>query len=461
MPRRKRTTALRIRELAPGNRVYAHCRDSGGNAQERSVAEQRTVIERYAAEHGLVIAGWYIDAATASGDYARRSDFAAMLEACRADPPPVAGVITYAASRWGRDEYDSAFYRIELRRHGVQVVSIVDPVPVGPFMAILETFQDWKNRTFLDDMSIHVRRGLRANVEAGYAPGGRPPTGYRAERVVIGHKRDGSPRTVARWVVDPDTGPRVTKAFALAAAGYTYAQIHLETRLLGAKESYVSLFRNRTYLGILKLGREEFTGKIEPLVDQATWDAVQARILPRREQAKQARRQNSPFLLSGLAYCALCDALMEGASDTRPNRADAPSSRVYRCRTAGCANGRVAMQDVDSAVLRAVLEKVLTPAHVGALLAAVRAKLDDPSVATDIARTVQEMAAVKRAVGTLLDALEDGTGGALTLERLRRARRNTRSSRSGPKSSGNGRRWPAWFSPLKMWRRSWRRYGSR
>lgn len=419
MPRRKRTTALTIRELAPGDRVFAHCRDSGGNAQERSVADQRTAIERYTAERGLIIAGWYIDEATASGDYARRSDFAAMIEACRADPAPVAGVITYAASRWGRDEYDSAFYRIELRRHGVQVVSIVDPVPVGPFMAILETFQDWKNRTFLDDMSVQVRRGLRANVEAGYAPGGRPPTGYMAEQVAIGHKRDGSPRTVARWVVDPETGPLVTRAFQLAAAGFPYSAIHEHLHLLGAKESYVAMFRNRTYLGILKLGDEEFPDKIPPLVDRATWDAVQARILPRREQARTARRRNSPFLLSGLAHCGLCGTSMEGSNDVRPGRVDEPSARAYRCRTPGCAIGRVATLGPDTAVLRVVLEQVLTPAHMRELLASVRAYLDDPTVAEDLARLTVQLVGIKRAAAKLIDALEAGTGGALTAERLR------------------------------------------
>ena len=390
-------------------------------ATRRSAAspDQRTAIERYAAERGLVIAGWYIDAATASGDYARRSDFAAMIEACRADPAPVAGVITYAASPLGarRVRFSVLSHRAApARRPGAS--SIVDPVPVGPFMAILETFQDWKNRTFLDDMSVQVRRGLRSNVEAGYAPGGRPPTGYMAERVAIGHKRDGSPRTVARWVVDPDTGPLVTRAFELAAAGFTYGVIHDSLRLLGAKESYVSMFRNRSYLGILKLGDEEFPDKIPALVDQATWDQVQARILPRREQARTARRRNSPFLLSGLAHCGLCGALMEGSNDERPGRADEPSARAYRCRTPGCAIGRVATLGPDTTVLRVVLEQVLTPVHLRELLASVRAYLDDPTIPDELARLTDELAGIRRSTVVLLNALEAGTGGALTAERL-------------------------------------------
>jgi site-specific DNA recombinase len=415
MPRRKTTTALKIRELQPGDRIYAHCRDSGGNAQERSVAEQRAEIERYAAAHGLIIAGWYIDEAVASGDYARRSDFQAMLDACRQTPPPVAGVVTYAASRWGRDEYDAAFYRIELRRHNVQVLSITDPVPVGPFMAIIETFQDWKNRTFLDDMSVHVRRGLRANVAAGYAPGGTPPTGYRAEKVVIGHKRDGSPRTVSRWLIDPATGPRVTRAFALAAQGATYGEIHAEVNLLGAKESYVSLFRNRSYLGILKLGAEEFTGHLEPLVDQATWDAVQARIKPRQETARNARRSVSPFLLSGLAHCGHCGHPLECATDRRPSHATTPSHRAYRCRQPACPLGRVNADAVDHAVLAQVLDQVLTPAHIRALLAGVQERLKDPAILAERAATARSIGQTERAVAKLLDALElDGDAATIT-----------------------------------------------
>ncbi len=419
MPRRKKTTALLIRDLHPGDRVFANCRDSGGTAQERSVGEQRTEIERYAANRGLLIVGWYIDEAAASGNYARRTQFEAMMEACRRDPVPVEGVLTWDAARWGRDEHDAAWYRIELRRRGIQVVSIVDPIPNSEYLAVLETIRDMKNRHFLDDLGRNVRRGLRANVEQGYAPGGSPPTGYRAQKVEIGLKRDGTSRIVSQWVVDEVKGPLVSLAFRLAAEGRSYQQIDAAVHLFTAKESYVSMFRNRSYLGILKLGAEEFPGKLPALVDQKVWDAVQARVLPRREQARVARRKNSPYLLSGLAVCGGCGHLMDGANDPRPDRADEPSARAYRCRTKDCPVGRVSTFKVDRAARSTVLDNVLTYEHMRQLLASVRAALADPSIQAELAMLTGQIAKVKRNLGLLLDAIEEGSGGAATSERLR------------------------------------------
>lgn len=160
---------MKIAELQPGARVYAYLRDSGGAGQERSVAEQRGAVERFCHERAWTIADYYIDEKTQSGDYNRRVEFAALLDACRRQPPPVDGVVTYSFARFGRDEYDSQFYRLELRRNGVQVDSVIDDVPAGPMAAVIEAVIDTQNRLFLDHMAATVREGLQTNVKAGYA----------------------------------------------------------------------------------------------------------------------------------------------------------------------------------------------------------------------------------------------------------------------------------------------------
>ena len=91
--------------------------------------------------------------------------------------------------RWFLDEATSAG-DIENR---VAFQELDHGVPGGTFAPLFEAFIDWKNRAFLDAMSRDVRRGLRANVAAGYAPGGTPPTGYRVERIEAELKRDGQP----------------------------------------------------------------------------------------------------------------------------------------------------------------------------------------------------------------------------------------------------------------------------
>jgi len=52
------------------------------------------------------------------------------------------------------------------------------------------------------------------------------------------------------------------------------------------------MFRNRSYLGILKFGEEEFPGALPALVDAATFEAVQARVTQKAEGARRARRRD-------------------------------------------------------------------------------------------------------------------------------------------------------------------------
>ena len=107
------------------------------------------------------------------------------------------------------------------------------------------------------------RNGWR--FRSGWAPGGTPPTGYRAERIEDGSKRDGQPRLVAKWVVDEEKAEQAEQAFAMCAAGCSYNAIHAATDLLRTKQSNWSMSCNRVYRGILKLGAEEFPGALPAL----------------------------------------------------------------------------------------------------------------------------------------------------------------------------------------------------
>ena len=425
MPRRKQTSVMQLKELGAGARVFVYARDSGGAAQVKSVTDQRAELAAYAAQRGWVIVRWFLDEATSAGDIENRVAFQELIMACRQQPPPVAGVLVWSLSRFGRDELDSQFYRLELRRNGVDVVSATDQVPGGTFAPVFEAFIDWKNRAFLDEMSRDVRRGLRANVAAGYAPGGTPPTGYRAERIEAGLKRDGQPRLVAKWVVDEAKAEKVKQAFAMCAAGYSYEEIHAATDLLRSKPSYWSMFRNRTYLGILKFGAEEFPGALPALVDAATFEAVQARMTHRQEAAGKARRRGSEYLLSGLLVCGRCGAAMVGGRNgQREERGIRLAGGTTGAEGSSGWGPPPAMRRMwrptrwSSLVVNTVLDRVLTPENFQRLLAKMRAALADPTVTDEMRRLEGEMSRLRRLVGNLLDMVEDG-GGQEVKERLK------------------------------------------
>ncbi len=215
---------------------------------------------------------------------------------------------------------------------------------------------------------------------------------------------------MARWVVDPETAPKITAAFTLFAGGASYAEIHAATRLYNSNGSYVSMLRNRSYLGVLKFGAEEFPNMIPPLVDQETWDACQARIAAGRAYAPEP---SSEYLLSGLARCGFCEGALSGGVDRRGERRGYKAWRYYKCdrkRRQGnevCPDQRhIGADQLEKRVIQAVLERILTPENVTRIAAELQERLGGARLAEEIADLDGRIAGVKRGLTNLLATAE-------------------------------------------------------
>ena len=120
----------------------------------------------------------------------------------------------------------------------------------------------------------------------------------------------------------------MTKAFEMRAGGASYKEVHEATQVMGTFGSYVTMFRNRTYLGIRKCGELEIEVAHKPLVSHELWDAVQSTLRKRPEKGESwpkgkphPMRANWPYLLSRLAYCTACgSAMVSGEDNVSGNR---------------------------------------------------------------------------------------------------------------------------------------------
>ena len=404
----------------PGDRVWGYGRDSGGIEQQESVASQRRAIEKYCRRNDLVLVHFFADEARVGSTTVGREGLEDLLYLARRDPRPVDGIIFWSFSRMARDQLDSQFIKIDLRRRGYVLYSMTDDIPDGEFAPVVEALIDWKNERFLKDLSQDVKRGLHDLAAKGYAPGGFPPRGYLAEKVQIGVKRNGQPHIVSQWVVDPELGPRVRRAFEMRAAGASYKEIHEATHVMGIFGSYVTMFRNRTYLGIRKCGDLEVENAHEPLVSRELWDAVQATLRRRPQKGEpwpqdkpHPMRIHSPYLLSGLAVCAECGAAMVSGADNVSGNRKTPwpfylCGRKKREGWRACPSGKIGARGPEEAVIQAVMQRALTAEFVLALAAEANARLsrEAPSVQKQIDDTRQRLAAIERAIRNLLDLAE-------------------------------------------------------
>lgn len=208
--------------LLPGARFAAYLRDSGGERQELSTAQQEGEIRTWCDRRGLLLTTIFRDEARPGSSTVSRQAFQDCIYHFRQPDCPEAGLVIWSFSRFARDIDDAQFFRADLRRRGFTVVSITDDIPEGPMGRLFEAVIDWKNEQFLEDLSRDVKRGLRDLVQQYGAVPGTPPRGFIRQPVVIGRRRDGRERIAHRWIPDPELTPSIRRAFELKAAGRPY-----------------------------------------------------------------------------------------------------------------------------------------------------------------------------------------------------------------------------------------------
>lgn len=406
-------------ELPAGSLVWGYLRDSGGDGQEQSVPQQRAEIEAYCQRWGLVLVMVFADVAKSGGSVVGREQFNDMVDLTTDAELRPKGLLLWNFARFARDLDDSSYYKATIRRRGMVVHSLTDPIPDGQWGRVVELIIDVSNEEKRRQTSRDVKRALAAMVRQGFAPGGTPPRGYIAEQVIIGHKRDGRPRKVSRWVEDPKLWELVKLAWRMRAEGKTYGEIQRATggRIYKARNCWPTFFRNRSYLGCIKAGGVEIADHHPAAVDQATWDAVQEireayPTYKRTGHPHAPRRVGAPSLLSGFAVCIECgSAMCYGVANSGPKKNYKwpyyICGRKNRHGAATCPSRRVAARAAERAILEAVASQVLTEEYAAALMEEIRVQLaDSAALDREIEHTALKLAECNKAIANLLELAE-------------------------------------------------------
>lgn len=401
--------------LFPGCTVWAYLRDSGGDGQEQSVPQQKEEISEYCKRHRLILAHVFSDTAKSGGSVEGREAFEDMLDMSSDPDLRPRGVLLWNFARFSRDLDDSSYYKALLRKRGIVVHSLTDPIPEGVYGRVVETFIDIANEEKRRQTARDVKRALAALVRQGYSPGGTPPRGYISVPVEIGKKRDGSARVVSRWDPDPELWDLAKIAWNMRAEGRSLQEITRETKgkLYKSSSCWYSFFGNKSYLGIGKCGDLEVPDHHAPMIDQSTWDMVgklRRKPCTSAGNPRHPRRIAFPSLLSGLAVCGHCGYSMTRAKSKQKN---GKYWHYYVCGRKinhaydSCSGRQVNGIRADELVLDAVLNRVLTLDFLIDVLDQAKEMMQNTDdIDKQIESIREDLNQVNRAIDNLLDLAE-------------------------------------------------------
>jgi DNA invertase Pin-like site-specific DNA recombinase len=322
-----------------------------------SIRAQRDYCQRKAGELRATIVEEFIDRGK-SARTADRPELQRLLRRVREDSE-IRYLIVHKIDRLARSREDDVQLGLLFAKHGVKLVSAtenIDETPSGKLVhGIMATIAEW----YSGNLSEEAKKGMRKKVEAGGTPG-KAPLGYVNQRMKIPGK------DIGVVVVDPVAGPIVAHCFRCYASGmYTLGDLTDDANDLGLRmpatkslperplqpQQMHRILRNRYYLGVVTYGGVEYPGDHEALIDEATFNTVDA-ILTARNLNKD-KTKSRPHHLKGSLFCARCGRRLGITAPTKQRTGK--TYPYFYCLGRqkdknSCLQGYVSVADIEQAV---------------------------------------------------------------------------------------------------------------
>lgn len=392
-------------------RAVIYARYSSHAQKDASIEQQLRVCRQYAREHDLQIVGEYCDHAI-SGTSDKRPEFLRMIK--DSAKGHWERVLVYKIDRFARNRYDSAMYKARLKKNGVKVMSVMEPIPEGPEGILLESVLEGSAEYYSANLSQNILRGMHDNALACKVNNGGLPLGY-----VKGP--DG------RYAIEPAGAAVVREIFEMYANGSNVAEIiaTLNSRGLrtsrGAqwnKNSLHTILRNERYAGVYIWRDVRIEGGIPAIISRELFDEVQDR-LKKVARAPAAARTDVDYMLTGKLFCGHCGSPMVGESGTgKSGRKFYYYNCIKRKRERACDKKQVRKDWIEETVVRQTRERCLTDEVIRVIVDAAL-ELQERERDDSVLRGLEsELTDVTKAIGFMIKAIEHGIITPSTKQRL-------------------------------------------
>lgn len=157
----------------------AYLRVSDERQDEFSPDSQLKLIKEYCSRNNIELPEEYIfyDDGISAKSVKKRKQFNDMIALAKQKDRPFNIILVWKFSRFARNQEESIVYKSLLRRNGVEVVSISEPIQDNPFGGLIERIIEWMDEYYLIRLSDEVRRGMTERATRGLH-NAAPPFGY-------------------------------------------------------------------------------------------------------------------------------------------------------------------------------------------------------------------------------------------------------------------------------------------
>ena len=294
----------------------------------------------------------------------KRVKFNEMIALAKLKDRPFDMILVWKFSRFARNQEESIVYKSLLRKNGVEVISISEPLSDNPFGGLIERIIEWMDEYYLIRLSDEVRRGMTERAERGL-PNVAPPFGYM---MISG-----------QYQIVEEEAKIVKKVYAMYLEGKTIKSIAVYLNSLGVRSKYGNPIENRgieymlnnpVYAGYLRwnpTGRsssarvynnpEDILKKSthEPIINEETFKKVKEIMEQRKRSHSKYVRINPEghnYSLRGLVKCNSCGSTLvysKAANGLQCHKYSKGSCKISHC---------ISLPKLEKMVIQAMKEAV-------------------------------------------------------------------------------------------------------
>lgn len=132
-----------------------------------STAAQLKALREYAARNGHTVVREFVDQAE-TGRTAYRPQFREMISLARRADRPFDLILVYKYSRFARSREDSIVYKALLKKSGVQLISITEPVDDSAVGRLMQAIIECIDEFYSENLGEEVTRGMRESASRGF-----------------------------------------------------------------------------------------------------------------------------------------------------------------------------------------------------------------------------------------------------------------------------------------------------